>query len=234
MACAAPPAGVPSKTFVSRGGWAARSATTRSRPTCGTCCAGCTAPASTWASATRRRARRAPPTRGSSCSSSRSSSGGPSRTKTSSSPLSCATASGCWNDRPLAASRRRHGLARRVRASPCRRREAARGRSFQHPDAVAQLRGELEVFVLDGPPELLLELEQLEPRVGGALRTRRRVALAHVLAGAVQPAQQVPQVGRERVVTLRAPQPPRLAKILEGAPAGGAAQPIGRGEIGRA
>src|SRR5256885_12109117 len=43
-------------------------------------------------------------------------------------------------------------------------------------------------FVLDGPPQLLLELEQLEPRVGGSLRTRRRVALAHVLAGAVQPA----------------------------------------------
>src|SRR5256886_8039995 len=116
MGCAAPPAGAPSRTFASRGGWGARSVTTRSRRTCGTCCAGCTAPASTWASATRRRVRRAPPTRGSSCSSSRSSCGGPSRTKTSSSPRSCATASGCWNDRPLAASRRRHGLARRVRA----------------------------------------------------------------------------------------------------------------------
>src|SRR5207247_1156357 len=100
---------------------------------------------------------------------------------------------------------------------------------FQHPDAVAQLRGELEVLVLDGRPERLLELQQLEPRVGGALRARRRVALAHVLAGAVQPAQQVPQVRRERVVTLRAPQPTRLAKVLEGAPAGGAAQAIGRG-----
>src|SRR5207253_8740250 len=77
--------------------------------------------------------------------------------------------------------------------------------------------------------QLLLELEQLEPRVGGALRTRRCVALAHVLAGAVQPAQEVPQARRERVVTLRAPQPPRLAKVLEGAPAGGAAQAIGRG-----
>src|SRR2546430_14263292 len=102
-------------------------------------------------------------------------------------------------------------------------------------------RGGLEFFFRAAPPQLLLELEQLEPRVGGALRTRRRVALAHVLAGAVQPAQQVPQVRRERVVTLRAPQPPRLAKVLEGAPAGGAAQPIGRGgqdvpalEIGRA
>src|SRR2546421_7578748 len=41
-------------------------------------------------------------------------------------------------------------------------------------------------------------------RVGGALRTRRRVALAHVLAGAVQPAQQVPQVRRERVEIGRA------------------------------
>src|SRR5712691_8847060 len=77
MACAALPAGARSKTSVSRDGWVARSATTPSRRTCATCCVGCTAPASMWASATPRRARRAPPTRGSSCSSSRSSCAGP-------------------------------------------------------------------------------------------------------------------------------------------------------------
>src|SRR5882672_194084 len=136
------------------------------------------------------------------------------------SPRDCGRAGCGWRGRCCPSARTR-------RASPCRRRGGGRGRSFEHPDAVAQLGGELEVFVLDGPPQLLLELEQLEPRVGGALRARRGVALAHVLAGAVQPAQQVAQVRREGVVTLRATQPSRLPEILERAPAGRAAQAIG-------
>src|SRR2546422_694301 len=80
------------------------------------CPAGSTAPASTWASGMPPRAGREPAPPASSCSSSRNSCGGPSRTKTSSSRPSCATASECWNDRPLPPPRRRHGLARRVRA----------------------------------------------------------------------------------------------------------------------
>src|SRR5205085_2764167 len=80
--------------------------------------------------------------------------------------------------------------ARRRRASQCRRRAGAKGRSFEHPDAIAQLGSELEVFVFHGAPQLLLELEQLQARVGRAGGAGRRIALPDVLAGAVQAAQQ--------------------------------------------
>ena len=88
------------------------------RRICGTCCGGCTAPASTWASvttppgeagaATRSRQPAARP-QGRSC-------GARSRAKTSSSQPTCGTASGCSNDGPLAAARRRHALAGRLRS----------------------------------------------------------------------------------------------------------------------
>src|SRR5207249_424788 len=111
--CAAPPAAARSRTSASRADWGALSATSPSPRISKTCCAACTAPASTSGSATRSRAPRARPTRGCSCSSSRSSCGAPWRTKTSSSPPSCAIASGCSNDRPLAPARWRDRLAGR-------------------------------------------------------------------------------------------------------------------------
>src|SRR6184192_1914883 len=83
-------------------------------------------------------------------------------------------------------------------------------------------------FVLHGAPQLLLELEQLQPRVGRARSARERVALPDVLAGAVQAAQQVFEMRGEGLVALSAPQSARLAEVLERAAAGGAAQPVGR------
>src|SRR5437870_13857976 len=59
------------------------------------------------------------------------------------------------------------------------------------------------------------------------LLSGRLVALADVLAGAVQAAQQVPQVGGERVVALGAAQPARFPEVLERRAARRAAQPIG-------
>src|SRR3989442_10087085 len=61
------------------------------------------------------------------------------------------------------------------------------------------------------------------------LLSGRLVALADVLAGAVQAAQQVPQVGGERVVALGAAQPARFPEVLERRAARRAAQPIGGG-----
>src|SRR2546426_5103334 len=68
------------------------------------------------------------------------------------------------------------------------------------------------------------------------LLSGRLVALADVLAGAVQAAQQVPQVGGERVVALGAAQPARFPEVLERRAARRAAQPIGgrRGQPGPA
>src|SRR2546422_371583 len=97
----------------------------------------------------------------------------------------------------------------RRRANACRRRGAARGRSFEHADAVAQLGGELEVLVLDRLAELLPQVEQL-PR-GVRLRLAGGdVALADVLARAVQPPQQIAQVRVERLVALGAAEAARL------------------------
>src|SRR5205814_7174650 len=84
-------------------------------------------------------------------------------------------------------------------------------------------------LVLHRAPQLLLELEQLQARVGRAGGAGKRVALTHVLAGAVEPAQQILEMRRERFVALRAPQPARFPEVLERAAAGGAAQPVGRG-----
>src|SRR2546422_1021229 len=122
----------------------------------------------------------------------------------------------------------------RRRANACRRRGAARGRSFEHADAVAQLGGELEVLVLDRLAELLPQVEQL-PR-GVRLRLAGGdVALADVLARAVQPPQQIAQVRVERLVALGAAEAARLAEVAQRTAAGGAAQPVGGGgeDVGR-
>ena len=59
-------------------------------------------------------------------------------------------------------SRARGGWTGRWRrASPPRRRSAGSGRSFQHPEPVAQLGGQLEVLGLDREAELLPQLEPL-------------------------------------------------------------------------
>src|SRR6202007_669923 len=105
------------------------------------------------------------------------------------------------------------------RASRCRRQAATKGRSFEHPNAVTELGGELEVFVFHRPPELLLEVEQAKTWIVGAFAARRDVGLAAVLARAVEPAEQVAQVRTEGLVTLRAAEPARFAEVLEGAPA---------------
>src|SRR2546427_6066715 len=98
---------------------------------------------------------------------------------------------------------------------------------FRSPDAVPQLRRELEVLALDGAAQLLLEVEQLEARVGLACRAGGDVALAHVLARAVQATQQVAQVAVERLVALGTAEAPGLAEVLERAAAGGATQAVG-------
>src|SRR5216117_3674639 len=113
------------------------------------------------------------------------------------------------------------------RASSCRRQGAATDPSFQHPDAVAQLGGELEVLRLYRPAQLILEIEQLVARVG--LFAGRFVALPHVLARAVEAAQQVAQVRREGIVALRAAQPTRFPEVLERRAARRAAQAVRRG-----
>src|SRR3989475_3882312 len=118
--------------------------------------------------------------------------------------------------------------ARRRRATRSRRRAAGTGRSLEHPDAVAQLGRELEVLAFHGAPQLLLQVEQLQPRVGGAGLAGRRVPLADVLARPVQAAQQIAQVALERLVALGAAQPARFAEILERRAARGAAQAVGR------
>src|SRR5260370_23568487 len=115
----------------------------------------------------------------------------------------------------------------RRRASPCRRLAAVRDRSFEHPDAVAQLGRELEVLHLDRAPQLLLQVEQLEPRVRLARRPGHGVALADVLARAVEAAPQVAQMRREGLIALGAAEPPGFAELLERAAAGGAAQAVG-------
>src|SRR2546430_1993049 len=78
-----------------------------------TCCAASTGRVSTSGSATRLRAPTPRPTRGSSCSICGSSCAAPWRARTSSSPRSSATASGCSNDRSVASPRRRDRLAPR-------------------------------------------------------------------------------------------------------------------------
>src|SRR2546430_5612556 len=50
-------------------------------------------------------------------------------------------------------------------ASACRHRAGARDPLFEHPNAVPQLRGKLEVFAFDGAPQLRLEIQQMTPRI---------------------------------------------------------------------
>src|SRR5213078_2835973 len=131
----------------------------------------------------------------------------------------------------------RGGCASRARCSPSaptrrasrsRRRGAGRDRSFEHPDAVAQLGGELEVLVFHGAAQLLPQIEQLYPWVRRGVGARSHVALADVLARPVEAAQQIAQVGLERLVALSASQAPGFPEVLEGAAAGGAAQAVRR------
>src|SRR2546430_16677767 len=85
-------------------------------------------------------------------------------------------------------------------------------------------RSELEVLALHGAAQLLPQIEQLDPRVGRGVGARRRVALPDVLTRPVEAAQQVPQVGLERLVALGAAQATGLPEVLEAAAPAGAAQ----------
>src|SRR5207245_3130989 len=86
-----------------------------------------------------------------------------------------------------------------------------------------------EVLTLHGPAELLPQIEQVDPRVSGAAGARQDVALADVLARAVEAAQQIAQVSLERLVALGAAQAPRFAEIPQGGATCAAAQPVRRG-----
>src|SRR5574341_200551 len=113
-------------------------------------------------------------------------------------------------------------------ASAFRHRGAETGPLFEHPDAVPQLSRQLEVFSLDGAPQLGLQLEQAAAGIGVApCLTGDRVALPDVLAGTVQPAQQVAKVPIECHVALIAPQAARVAEVAQGAAARRAAHSVG-------
>src|SRR5256885_14994008 len=74
------------------------------------------------------------------------------------------------------------------------------------------------------PAQLILEVEQAVTRIG--LLAGRLVALADVLARAMQAAQQVPQMRREGIVALRAAQPAGFPEVLEPRPARRATQAV--------
>src|SRR5213592_4908700 len=123
-------------------------------------------------------------------------------------------------------------------ASACRHRAGARDPLLEHPNAVPQLGRELEVFAFDGLAQLCLQLEQ--PAAGVRCVTpafcfaRRHVALAHVLAGAVQPPQQIAQMGVERHIALIAAEPAGVTEVAQRAAARRAAYAVGRGRNERA
>src|SRR5439155_6463961 len=82
--------------------------------------------------------------------------------------------------------------------------------------------------VFHGTAQLLPQIEQPYPWVRRSVGARSRVALPDVLARPVEAAQQIAQVGLERLVALGAPQAPGFPEVLEGAAAGGAAQAVRR------
>src|SRR6266513_2946913 len=138
----------------------------------------------------------------------------------------CAPAGFSWTGRSWTSARRRPATA-------SRRPEGVRDPLFQHPNPIPQLGRELEVLPLDSPPELRFQLEQAAARIiiaPAAAFAGELVALAHVLARAVEPPQQVPQVCVEGLIAAIAAEPAGVAEVSQRAPAGRAPQGVaGRG-----
>ena len=179
-----------------------------SRHTCATCCAASTARPSTWASAMpirQRRAGRPPRARPSTCG---SSSGGRWRPRTSSWPPSCATASGCWNDRPAACSPTA-AWAGSMRSGPSRRPRAV------HPDPTG---AEPRRAGVPGPQ--LASASGRRSSLGGA---RRR--------GDTRAAPAAPS--RFRLDRLERHRPPAPARAAPGEQGAGGAGADGRSRLGR-
>src|SRR6266511_4099946 len=123
-------------------------------------------------------------------------------------------------------------------ASACRHRAGARDPLLEHPNAVPQLGRELEVLALDGLAQLRLQLEQPAAGVRCVAPAfpfaRRHIALADVLAGAVQPPQQIAQMRVERHIALVAAEPAGVTEVAQRAAARRAAYAVGRGRNERA
>src|SRR5262245_46220398 len=121
----------------------------------------------------------------------------------------------------------RSSLSDRTRPASASRHPAAKtGPLLEYPDAVPQLSRKLEVLAFDRTAQLRLQLAQAAARIVAHALARHLVPLADVLARAVQPPQQIAQVGVERHVALVTTEAAGIAEVSQRAAARRATQRV--------